>query len=62
MTRSIAAFITVAGLLGHEETRQAMGRAARTRVARDFPETEMIEAFARVAELAQKRSRQKGSG
>jgi glycosyltransferase involved in cell wall biosynthesis len=59
---SAATAATVAGLLGHEDTRQAMGRAARTRVARDFPETEMIEAFARVAELAQKRSRQKGSG
>ncbi len=50
---------TVAGLLGHEETRLAMGRAARTRVMRDFTESDMIEAFARVAELAQKRSRQK---
>ncbi|MDQ6716935.1 MAG: glycosyltransferase [Gemmatimonadota bacterium] len=49
----------VAGLLGHDETRLAMGRAARTRVQRDFPESDMIEAFARVAELAQKRSRQK---
>lgn len=48
---------TVAGLLGHEESRQAMGRAARTRVARDFPESEMIEAFARAAEMARKRSR-----
>lgn len=50
---------TVAGLLGHEETRQAMGRAARTRVAREFPESDMIDAFERAAELAQKRSRQK---
>lgn len=50
---------TVAGLLGHEETRLAMGRAARTRAMRDFSESDMIEAFGRVAELAQKRSRQK---
>lgn len=50
---------TVAALLGHEESRKAMGRAARTRVIRDFPESDMIEGFARVAELAQKRSRQK---
>lgn len=50
---------TVAALLGHEESRLAMGRAARTRVIRDFPENDMIEGFARVAELAQKRSRQK---
>jgi glycosyltransferase involved in cell wall biosynthesis len=50
---------TVAALLGHDETRQAMGRAARTRVIRDFPESDMIEGFARAAELAQKRSRQK---
>lgn len=50
---------TVAGLLGHSESRQAMGRAARTRVARDFPETDMIEGFSRAAELAQKASRQK---
>ncbi len=59
---SAATAATVAGLLGHEETRQAMGRAARTRVARDFSESDMIEGFARAAELAQKRSRQKASG
>jgi glycosyltransferase involved in cell wall biosynthesis len=59
---SAATAAAVAGLLGHEETRLAMGRAAKTRVARDFPESDMIEAFARVTELAQKRSRQKASG
>jgi glycosyltransferase involved in cell wall biosynthesis len=59
---SAATAATVAGLLGHEDSRLAMGRAARTRVGRDFPESEMIEAFARVAELARKRSRQKASG
>ena len=47
----------VAGLLASEETRQAMGRAARTRVARDFPETEMIDGFARAEEAAQKRAK-----
>lgn len=56
---SAATAATVAALLGHEESRQAMGRAARTRVIRDFSESDMIEGFARVAELAQKRSRQK---
>jgi glycosyltransferase involved in cell wall biosynthesis len=56
---SAATAATVAGLLGHEESRQTMGRAARTRVIRDFPEGDMIEGFARVAELARKRSRQK---
>ena len=56
---SAATAATVAGLLGHEESRLAMGRAARTRVARDFSEKDMIEGFARIAELAQKRSRQK---
>ncbi|MBA3644976.1 MAG: glycosyltransferase [Gemmatimonadaceae bacterium] len=56
---SAATAATVAALLGHEESRVTMGRAARTRVIRDFPESDMIEGFARVAELAQKRSRQK---
>lgn len=59
---SAATAAAVAGLLGSDETRLAMGRAARTRVARDFPESDMIEAFSRAAELAQKRSRQKASG
>jgi len=54
---SAATAATVAALLGNEATRQAMGRAARTRVARDFPETEMIDGFARAAEAAQKRSK-----
>jgi glycosyltransferase involved in cell wall biosynthesis len=49
----------VAGLLGHPESSHTMGRAARTRVARDFSEKDMIEGFSRAAELAQKVSRQK---
>ncbi|HJQ10258.1 MAG TPA: glycosyltransferase family 4 protein [Gemmatimonadaceae bacterium] len=48
---------TVAGLLLSDESRQAMGRAARTRVAREFPETEMIEGFDRAANSARTRSR-----
>ena len=56
---SAATAAAVAGLLGHPESRQAMGRAARIRVARDFSENEMIEGFSRAAELAKKVSRQK---
>ena len=37
----------VAAFLGHDETRTAMGNAARTRVQRDFPETAMIDGFER---------------
>ena len=48
---------TVAGLLLSDEARQAMGRAARTRVARAFPETNMIEGFDRAANSARTRSR-----
>ncbi len=48
---------TVAGLLLSDESRQAMGRAARTRVARAFPETNMIEGFDRAANSARTRSR-----
>ena len=48
---------TVAGLLLSDEARQAMGRAARTRVAREFPEADMIEGFDRAANSARTRSR-----
>jgi glycosyltransferase involved in cell wall biosynthesis len=48
---------TVAGMLTSEETREAMGKAARVRVAREFPEEEMIEAFDRVANNARTRGR-----
>jgi glycosyltransferase involved in cell wall biosynthesis len=47
----------VAGLLGSEENRRAMGRAGRIRATRDFSEKEMIDGFARAAEIAQKRSK-----
>lgn len=50
----------VAGLLKNEESRHAMGKAARTRVAREFPETAMIEAFDRAANSARAGSRRAG--
>jgi len=49
----------VAGLLASEEQRAAMGRAARTRVTREFPESEMIDGFDRAANIALKRSKQR---
>jgi glycosyltransferase involved in cell wall biosynthesis len=48
---------TVAGMLLSEDTREAMGKAARTRVAREFPESEMIEGFDRAANTARTRTR-----
>jgi glycosyltransferase involved in cell wall biosynthesis len=36
---------TVVTLLASEEQRQAMGSAARARVAREFPESAMIDGF-----------------
>ena len=50
----------VAGLLQSEESRMAMGKAARTRVAREFPESATIEGFDRVANSARTRGRQPG--
>ena len=50
---------TVAGMLTSEETREAMGKAARVRVAREFPEEQMIEAFNRAANEARIGRRQK---
>ncbi|HEX3533869.1 MAG TPA: glycosyltransferase family 4 protein [Gemmatimonadaceae bacterium] len=47
----------VAGLLQSEESRLAMGKAARTRVAREFPETATIEGFDRAANSARTRGR-----
>jgi hypothetical protein len=44
-------------LLAHEERRSAMGTAGRARVARDFPETAMIEGFERATEIARDRTR-----
>jgi glycosyltransferase involved in cell wall biosynthesis len=49
---------TVAGMLTSEETREAMGKAARVRVAREFPEDQMIEAFDRAANEARTGRRQ----
>lgn len=48
---------TVAGMLMSEDTREAMGKAARTRVAREFPESEMIEGFDHAANTARTRGR-----
>jgi len=50
----------VAGLLQSEESRVAMGKAARTRVAREFPETATIEGFDRAANSARNRGRRPG--
>ncbi|MEO8910049.1 MAG: glycosyltransferase family 4 protein [Gemmatimonadaceae bacterium] len=50
----------VAGLLKNEESREAMGKAARTRVAREFPESAMIEGFDRAANSARTGSRRSG--
>jgi glycosyltransferase involved in cell wall biosynthesis len=50
----------VAGLLQSEESRVAMGKAARTRVAREFPESATIEGFDRAANSARTRGRQPG--
>jgi glycosyltransferase involved in cell wall biosynthesis len=50
---------TVAGMLVSEETREAMGKAARVRVAREFPEEQMIEAFDRAANAARTRGRRR---
>ena len=43
---------TVAGMLMSEESREAMGKAAKVRVAREFPEDAMIESFDRAANAA----------
>ena len=50
----------VAGMLQSEESRLAMGKAARTRVAREFPEGPMIEGFDRAANSARTRGRRSG--
>ena len=50
----------VAGLLLSEEDREAMGKAARSRVAREFPESVTIEGFDKAANLAKSRSRRAG--
>jgi glycosyltransferase involved in cell wall biosynthesis len=50
----------VAGMLMSEDAREAMGKAARARVAREFPEAQMIEGFDRAANIARSRSRRSG--
>ena len=50
----------VAGLLKSEEDRVAMGKAARTRVAREFREDQTIEGFDRAANTARTRGRRQG--
>jgi glycosyltransferase involved in cell wall biosynthesis len=47
----------VAGMLTSEDARETMGKAARTRVAREFPETLMIEGFDRAANNARTKGR-----
>ena len=51
---------TVAGMLLSDDVREAMGKAARTRVAREFPESNMIEGFDRAAANARSRGRRQG--
>ena len=51
---------TVAGMLMSDDTRETMGKAARTRVAREFPESQMIEGFDRAANNARTRGRRQG--
>jgi glycosyltransferase involved in cell wall biosynthesis len=47
----------VAGMLTKEDARETMGKAGRTRVAREFPETATIEGFDRAANTARTRGR-----
>lgn len=54
---SAATAAAVAGLLVSEEQRDAMGSAARTRVAREFPEERMIEGFSSAMNIASNRTR-----
>ncbi len=47
---------TLAAFLAHDEQRVAMGNAGRTRVARDFTATAMIDGFESAATVARERS------
>jgi hypothetical protein len=47
-------------MLLSDDVREAMGKAARTRVAREFPETNMIEGFDRAANNARSRGSRQG--
>jgi glycosyltransferase involved in cell wall biosynthesis len=51
-----AAAAAIAALLCDEDRRQAMGRAAHGRVAREFTETRMAEGFERAATVARDRA------
>jgi hypothetical protein len=44
-------------MLMSEEARETMGKAARVRVAREFPEEQMLESFDRAANSARTRGR-----
>jgi glycosyltransferase involved in cell wall biosynthesis len=57
MDDSASTAATVAGMLMSEEQREAMGKAARVRVAREFPEEQMIESFNNAANSARTRGR-----
>jgi glycosyltransferase involved in cell wall biosynthesis len=57
MDDSASTAATVAGMLMSDEQREAMGKAARVRVAREFPEEQMIESFDRAANAARTRGR-----
>ncbi len=57
MDDSASTAATVAGMLMSEEAREAMGKAARVRVAREFREEQMIEGFDRAANAARTRGR-----
>jgi glycosyltransferase involved in cell wall biosynthesis len=50
----------VAGMLNREDARETMGKAARARVAREFPETQTIECFDRAANNARTKGRSQG--
>jgi len=50
----------VAGMLTKDDARETMGKAARTRVAREFPETATIEGFDRAANNARTKGRRQG--
>ena len=57
MDDSASTAATVAGMLMSEEARETMGKAARVRVAREFPEEQMLESFDRAANSARTRGR-----
>lgn len=52
-----ASAAALATLLGHEERRLAMGNAARVRVAREFTEKAMVDAFQSATDIARDRTK-----